>query len=181
MLNPGFGYNDYWAEFKVPDFRSRLELNLSQSFERIEYPFLFLDPQFCWHGGFLWWEGKLREVIHRIADDRFSGRYLPALQFMSQKLACIELFPYHSTSFAHHRLTQHLPSVKQARSFFHDCLMRPAIAGDRTVIVTRQKAGWGVEASKGDLVVYEGGQTRGASLSLNSPGGKAILKRLSVS
>ena len=58
MLNPGFGYSDYWAEFKMPDFRSRLELNLCQSFDRIEYPFLFLDPRFCWHGGFLWWEGK---------------------------------------------------------------------------------------------------------------------------
>ena len=81
-------------------------------------------------------------------------------------------------SFARHRLIQHLPSVRHAQSFFRDFLMRPAIAGERTVIVTRQKAGWGVEKSKGDLVVYEGGHTRGASLSPNSLGGKAILKRL---
>lgn len=178
LLNPGFGYSDYWAEFKVPEFRVSLERNLRQSFDHTEFPFLFLDPQFCWHGGFIWWEGKLRDVIRRIADLRFSGRYLPALRFMSQNLACVELFPYHSAFFAHHGLIQRLPSAVQARSFACDHLIPSAIARQRTVIVTRQKKGWGAQNSEGDLVVYEGGHTRGASLSTNSEGGKAILRRL---
>jgi len=112
LLNPGFGYSDYWAEFKVPEFRSSLERNLYQSFGHTEYPFLFLDPQFCWHGGFIWWEGKLRDVIRRIADTHFSTRYLPALRFMAQNLSCIELFPYHSTFFCS-------SSIDPAPSFRH--------------------------------------------------------------
>lgn len=180
-LNPGFGHSDYWAEFKVPEFRERLKTNLRQSFEGVEYPFPFLDPQFCWHGGFLWWEGKLRDVIRRIAKERFHGRYLPALKFLSQNLACTELIPYHSDSFRDHRLIERLPSVQHARSFVHERLIPDARAGKRTVIVTRQKAGWQVEKGDGNLVVYEGGHTRGASLSTNSAGGKAILKRFSIS
>lgn len=47
MLNPGFNYSDYWAESdecKIPEFRKRLKANLKQSFNGVEYPFLFLDP-----------------------------------------------------------------------------------------------------------------------------------------
>jgi len=179
-LNPGLEFGDYWAEFEVPEFRRSLERNLYQSFDHTGYPFLCLNPQFCWWGGFRWWEGKLRDVIRRIADLRFSGSYLEALRFMAQNLACLELFPYHSTSFAHHGLRKSLPSALQAQSFFQKHLKPDAIEGKRTVIVTRQTESWKIEKSKGDLIVYGKGQARGASLSADSKGGKAILKRFGI-
>jgi len=179
-LNPGLEYRDYWAEFEMPGFRGSLERNLHQSLDHAEYPFLGLDPQFCWWGGFTWWEGKLRDVIRRIADVRFSGGYLEALRFMAQNLACLELFPYHSTSFAHQGLRESLPSAKQAWSFFRDHLKPDAIACKRTVIVTRQAASWEAEKTKGDLIVYGKGQARNAGLSTHSEGGKAILKRFGI-
>jgi hypothetical protein len=181
MLNPGFRYSDYWAEIKVPEFRARLEANLRQSFDGVEYPFLYLDPQFCWHTGFRWWEGKLRDVILKIAKERFNGRYLQALQFLSRNVACIELIPYHSASFTDHQLIQKLPSAHHARSFLHDRLIPEAITEKKTVIATRQKEGWKLQKEVGTLYIYEGGHTRGASLSANSRGGEAILKRFGIS
>jgi hypothetical protein len=49
LLNPGFKPADYYAEWNVPEFRDRVVRNLYQRFEGVEFPFLLLDPQFCWH------------------------------------------------------------------------------------------------------------------------------------
>ena len=96
LLNPGFNYSDYWAESKALKFRERLKRNLDQDFDGVKFPFMFLDPQFCWSSGFQWWEGKLRDVISKIAETK-SKSYFEALRFLSKHLACIELFPYHSS------------------------------------------------------------------------------------
>ncbi len=63
--------------------------NLTQNFENEEFPFLSLDPKFSWHGGFLWWERKLRDVIAQVAKDSFDGRYLDSLRHISTRLAHI--------------------------------------------------------------------------------------------
>ena len=66
MLNPGLGPGDYF-EYKVPSFRKALLANLRQ--ERITgvMPFVSLDPQFAWHGGFSYWHQKLKGVIEALA------------------------------------------------------------------------------------------------------------------
>jgi len=80
LLNPGFSFTDYYAETRVPAFRNRLERTLAQDFGETEFPFLWLDPEYCWHSGFVWWERKLRDVADRIARARFNGRYFDALR-----------------------------------------------------------------------------------------------------
>jgi hypothetical protein len=180
LLNPGFSYADYWAETKMPAFRKRLEDNLQQSFKGVEFPFFGLDPQFCFHGGFVWWEKKLRDVTTAIAKKKFKGRYLDALRYLSGKLACVELVPYHSSSFRAHALIDQLPSVKMVQKFVRESLVPDADAGRRTLIVTRQARAWGLPPGTKNLVIYKGGHTRGASLSPNSPGGKAILQRYDI-
>jgi hypothetical protein len=180
LLNPGFGYSDYWAESYGPDFRKRSIETLHQSFGDTDFPFMFLDPTFCWHGGFLWWEKKLREVIREIAARKFKGNYREGLRSLSSKLACVELVPYHSSSFGEHRLIEKLASVQAARDFVRGGLMADAQANKRTVIVTRQVKAWGVKPGTANLVIYEGGHTRGASLGPNSSGGKAILQRYGI-
>src|ERR1700722_8764281 len=120
LLNPGFEYADYWAESRSLEFRQRLRINLLQEFEGIDFPFVCLDPEFCWHPGFRWWERKLRDVITRIAEKKFytsKTRYLDALRSLSQRLAAIELIPYHSQSFRAHSLLRTLPSVAVARPY----------------------------------------------------------------
>jgi hypothetical protein len=176
LLNPGFDYSDYWAETMVPDFRSRLIETTHQSLASREYPFWALDPSFCWHTGFMWWERRLREVIQQIAASKFGGSYKDALRDLSGKLACVELIPYHSASFRDHRLIEHLPSVMHAKNFVLKTLLPEAKVGKRTLIVTRRAGDWGLK-DEDNVIVYGGGHTRGASLSPRSRGGKAILRR----
>ncbi len=180
LLNPGFSYIDYYAETRVPAFRRRLEKNLAQEFAGVEFPFLWLDPEFCWHSGFIWWEKKLRRLIEKIAEGKFSGRYLYALRDLSSRLAIVELVPYHSLSFQGHALIDCLPSVAQARCYVHDVLLPATKTGVKTVIVTRQKDAWGLKDRGEHLEIYSGGQTRGASLGPGTPGGGAILKRYGI-
>ncbi len=180
LLNPGFSYADYWAEYKVSAFRKRSEETLLQSLDGVEFPFFGLDPQFCFHGGFLWWEKKLRDVITAVAKKKPRRTYLEALRELSRRLACVELVPYHSSSFRAHALIGELPSVKMAQRFVRESLVPEARAGRRTLIVTRQARAWGLPKGGKNVITYAGGHTRGASLSPNSDGGKAILKRFGV-
>ncbi len=180
LLNPGFSLTDYYAETRMPAFRARLEEMLAQNFERIDFPFLWLDPEYCWHAGFVWWERKLRDVVVLIAELKFGGRYLDALRDISRRLAYVELVPYHSRSFKAHRLIQQLPSVNAARRFAQNGLTDAANKGDKTIIVTRQEREWAIPKGTRNLVVYKGGLARGASLGPNTPGGKEILARYGI-
>ncbi|MBI4082468.1 MAG: hypothetical protein HY423_07645 [Candidatus Lambdaproteobacteria bacterium] len=180
LLNPGFSYTDYWAETRVPQYRHRLKENIRQSFRGVKFPFLWLDPEFCWHSGFAWWERKLRDVLTVIAKKEFRSSYLKALQDLSTKLAHLELVPYHSPAFRAHALIRQLRSVELAQQFVRDVLVPKANAGNLTLIVTRQSATWGIPPRTKNLVVYSGGETRGASLSRKSQGGKAILRHYGI-
>jgi hypothetical protein len=176
LLNPGVTYTDYWGETHVPEFRKRLLSNLNQQFNKTDYGFLYLDPQFCWHSGFVWWEKKFRELVQEIARLKFDGNYRDALRDFSHRVASVELIPYHSASFHEHKIINRLPSVAKVRAFVQDNLVPAARAGKKTLIVTRQATAWGLTAEKDKIVVYEGGHTRGASLSPRSEGGRAILR-----
>lgn len=176
LLNPGFSYTDYWGETHVPEFRKRLVSNLRQEFEKTDYGFLYLDPQFCWHSGFVWWEKKFREVVQEIARLRFAGDYREALKEFSHRIASVELVPYHSSSFHEHGVIERLPSVEKVRTFVKETLEPAARTGEKTLIITRQTKVWGL-ASEKNIIIYGGGHTRGASLSPRSAGGKAILRR----
>jgi hypothetical protein len=177
LLNPGLSHSDYFAETRMPAFRRRLELNLRQSFEATDFPFFWLDPEFCWHAGFGGWERKLRDVATVIARERFGGRYLDALRSFAGRMAHLDLVPYHSPSFRAHSLVERLPSVEAARGFVYRSLLPAARRGEKTIIVTRQAARWRLPTKGRGLVVYSGGQTRGASLGPSTSGGRAILRR----
>jgi hypothetical protein len=180
LLNPGFGFTDYYAETRMPQFRRRLERMLAQDFAGTDFPFLSLDPEFCWHSGFVYWEGKLREVISDIAKTQFGGRYFDALRDVSKRLACVELVPYHSPSFNAHRLIADLPSVRAAKCFAKGALVTAANQEKKTIIVPRSVRAWGLPKDTRNLVEYDVAHARGASLGRESKGGKAILKRYCI-
>jgi len=181
LLNPGLAYSDYWAESKSKAFRQRLEDNLQQSFSGNYSPFFKLDPQFCWCSGFDWWESKLHEVIKLIAEHK-KVKYVDAMLDLSTKLACLELVPYHSSSFGSHSLLKNLPSVKMMKKFVQETLVPEANKDKRTLIVTRLTKEWGFHGTKStdNLVIYDKKHARGASLSPKSDGGKAILRRYGI-
>ena len=175
LLNPGFIHADYYTEENSASYRSRLAKNLLQDFDQIEFPFLSLDPEFCWHPGFGWWEGKLREVVGRIASHRYENNYIAVLRDLASRIAAIELVPYHSASFSAWPLRHQLPSALAARAYVRDVLAKD----DKLIIVTRRAEDWALNESE-NVVVYAGGETRGASLSPASRGGRAILARYGI-
>jgi hypothetical protein len=154
---------------------------LRQELDGVEFPFYSLDPELCWYSGFRWWEGKLRDIAAIIANRKFKGRYLDALRELSQRIAVIELVPYHSIAFKGRRLVGVLPSTAQARDLARLDLVKRASSGRALVIVMRKVAGWRLDAIKcPDVVVYATAQSRSASLSSQSSGGQAILKRFGI-
>jgi len=178
QLNPGLQFVDYWAEDNMPIFRKRFVANLRQDFEGVKSPFLYLDPQFCWHSGFVYWEAKLRHVASVIAEKKFEKSYFDALRYLSRHLAVIELVPYHSASFGAHSLIGRLPSATAAREFVRKSLVPEAKAGRRTLIVARRAKEWHLPKGCKDIVIYSPKLAQGAGFGPHSPGAKAILKRL---
>jgi hypothetical protein len=176
QLNPGFHFTDYYGDWEVPTFRRRLIRNLRQELDRIEFPFVFLDPEFCWHPGFGWWEEKLRDVARIIAKRKYRGRYLDALRELSRRVAAIELVPYHSISFHDHRLIKHLATAQQAKQYARTNLVATALSAKSLIIITRKVVEWGLRRMRnGRVVLYPPALARGASLGSGTPGGKAIL------
>jgi hypothetical protein len=140
------------------------------------FHFYSLDPELCWYSGYRWWEGKLRDIAATIANRKYKGRYLDALRELSQRIAVIELVPYHSIAFKEHRLVRLLPSTARARDFVQSAASRQVL-----VIAMRKVAAWGLATTKYPGVVrYATAQSRSASLRSTSLGGRAILERFGI-
>ncbi len=180
-LNPGHALGDYYAEYKDPSFRKVLLNNLRQESRDQHQSFIFLDPQFAWDGGFNYWHGKLEGVIGELATYR-GVSFAQARSDLSEKLAVIELVPYHSVSSgAVGNLPDKLDSSQLAKEFVKNHVLEKVRNGNAIVIVVRQVRRWD-EALGGSLqeghgvIRYTQGEARGASLSPRTRGGKAILK-----
>jgi len=140
-------------------------------------PFFFLDPRFAWHGGFDWWNSKLAKVIDRLAAARKTS-FAEARTYLGSKLASIEMIPYHSASFKDQGgWLRNLRSVSLARAFVKQSVLPRVKRGKAIVIVTRKVRLWDLPRCSG-VVKYTAGQAIGAHLTPNTPGGRAILKRL---
>jgi len=179
LLNPGFETADYVADTD-PDLHAAEVRTLYQTLDDVEFPFIFLDPRFCWSGGYRWWESKLRDVTRQFALDH-GIRYYEALSRVASRVAAIEVFPYHSSSGP--AGLERLPSSAAAREFVRDNLVPRARDGELTLIVTRAAAAWGLSIADDDgqnIVVYSGAETRAAYLTSLSRGGAAIAARLRV-
>jgi hypothetical protein len=174
-LNPGLGPGDYYAEYKVPKFRKALLANLKQKFKRDSLPFLFLDPQYAWHGGFAWWHRKLADVIARLAQTR-KEEFAKARAYLARELASIELVAYHSSKSAG-GWVRRLPFVSLARAFVHDFVIPRVRRGEAVAIAIRQEKIWGLPKEIG-FVSYTSQEALAASLSAHSRGGRAILQHL---
>jgi hypothetical protein len=179
MLNPGLGPGDYFGEYQISGFRDVILSNLKQDFSDKYLPFLFLDPQYSWHGGFTWWHSKFAGVIKELARIRHLT-FAAARSELGRSLACIELFPYHSHSFSDAGgWIRDLPSVQLARNYVHDFVMPRVRQKEAIIIVTRQVRVWDLHPGEG-VIVYSPIEARAAHLTPNSPGGRAIITHLST-
>jgi hypothetical protein len=172
LLNPGFGNLDLFAEEQSPEFRNKLIKTLGG-----QCPHLGFDPSLHWTGGFQWTTRKFRTLIEKVQNDR-SWSMHKTLSFFAEHVATVELVPYHS---AHYHLSpkvvDRLKSVNLVRKFVVEDLARRAADGDCTIIVTRKAREWGIRNGP-NILVYPPSESRSAHLSINTRGGKAILKQL---
>ena len=178
MLNPGLGPGDYFAEHTIKNYRVALIKNLRQDNTNDEYPFLFLDPQFSWHPGFVYWQSKLHEIITQLADQ---SNYQASLKQLAQNISCLQLVPYHSKSFHFPpSILRKLGSTKLIIEYVQDELAPKARREDILVIVIRGKSIWNLPKHK-NIIIYESNEARFARLTLSSHGGKAIAQQLNLS
>jgi hypothetical protein len=180
QLNPGFNYSDYYAEYRNAAFHDRKKKTLLQETGDFEYPVIFLDPQFCWHPGFSYWEGKFRKIISEFAKRRDCS-YLLAQKELSTRLAILELVPYHSENFKpDFKDIKRLPSVRRMIDFVHELVGR-ALKGEITLIVLRKGTELGLATKRPNLIVLGRYQAQGANLTMREDGtgpGDAVLMRL---
>jgi hypothetical protein len=173
-LNPGLGAGDYYAEYEVAKFRRALRANLEQKFRRGSLPFLFLDPQYAWHGGFAWWHRKLAGVISCLSKT-WEVDFAKARERLAGKLVSVELVPYHSSELASRWFR--LESISLVRSFVANEVVGRVRTGKAIAIAIRQARIWGLPKQNG-FVSYTPLEARAASLSPDSRGGRAILRHL---
>jgi hypothetical protein len=175
LLNPGFSPGDYFGEYERTDFKEALKQNLKQEFSGVQYPFLYLDPRFCWHPGFRWWEAKLRKTLRHVADAQHKGNYLLALKAAPQRIASIELVPYHSRRFAGGKLEAKLESALSAKAWVRDCLIPRALDGELVIVATYK---WHLKNHRDHVVSLSRFQALAAPLTPTTKGGRLILAQL---
>ena len=183
MLNPGLGPGDYF-EYKVPGFQQALLANLRQEKISGVMPFVFLDPQFAWHGGFGYWHRKLKRVIEKLAASKCIS-LAKARAMLGRELAVVQLVPYHS-AVSNPKALKQLPSVCLAKDFVRQTVDERVRAQDAIVIVIRQVKTWnqclpGALREEHGIIRYKHSESIGASLGPKTRGGRAILRKLGVS
>ncbi len=179
MLNPGYESHDYFAELEVSAYREAALKNLRQEFDHDAYPFYLLNPEFAWSGGYAWWHKKFASIIDEISK-KTGMSYADVRRHLSQKIASIELVPYHSTSFYDPASwTKKLESAKLARKFVNEYVLPKVQKDEAILIVTRQVREWNLPEHN-NITAYSNGEARGAHLSPASRGGRAIIERLTT-
>lgn len=179
MLNPGFEVQNYQEVNISTDLTSAMCRTLAQELSSVEFPNFCFDPDLCWTGAFRWWERKFRQIAkQRLSPNGPHNHYRDALKELSERVASLELFPYKSNSFRHHKLVEALPSSKAVLHFARCELFERAQTEKVTVIMTRQVNRWDLAANFPNVIRYEGAAARGAHVGPDTEGGKAILKHL---
>jgi hypothetical protein len=120
-LNPGFSEEEVAYHHLDEYFRSAALANLSHAPQ--PYPFYFLDPAVS-SPGHRWWQSRLRTLLERVPVGR-----------LSQRLLCVEYFPYHSARFS-----AAVPRVPSQEYSFQ--LVRDAVGRGAVIIAMRASRSW---------------------------------------
>ena len=177
-LNPGFSIRDYYEESYCRKIIRRRKQRLKDINSEKDFPWLSLNPEFAWTGGYEYWTKKLKPVIKKLMETH-KVSYVDTLQLLSNKIAVLELVPYHSKSFGLPELKMDkLESVRLMRDFVKQDLLERSNKNGTIIIVTRKAKYWELLKRK-NVIVYNKNQARSASFGLNSKGGKAIINLLS--
>lgn len=152
-LNPGFMPCDYFAE-QNGEFREALKKNLRQKNTDDTYPHICLNPRFSWHPGFTYWQRRLHDITKALMKKE-DIKYQQALSQLAQKVACLELMPYHSKSSPNFSPLKNLPSIRAMLDYVRQVLVKRVRAGTAIIIAIRGGENWGLPKHK-NIIVYKG-------------------------
>jgi|JI8StandDraft_2_1071088.scaffolds.fasta_scaffold01546_2 hypothetical protein len=97
MLNPGFIQMDIKSEEMDKDLKEAFIKNLHQDFTGVEYPLVFLDPRFQYHGGGMYWLKRLKPLIEKLQEK--NDNYIENLKLLAKNICIVQTVPYHSIEF----------------------------------------------------------------------------------
>lgn len=175
MLNPGFNAGDYFGE-EQREFKMALMQNLQQENANLDYPFIYLAPNFSWNGGGIYWQKKLRGFTNHLSL-HLSLLYRESLKLIAQKVAVLQLIPYHSKNEPPAQLWKKLASVRAMQAYVKNVLVEKAVKGDVIIIATRKVKEWDLPEHI-NIVKFNSQESRGVHLSPTTKGGDLIIQKL---
>jgi hypothetical protein len=161
FLNPGLAPNDLAYERENLEFANILRENLGGSGR-----YFYLLETFSDHPGYHWASRIFGADIRERHTDCF---------------CVLQLVPYHSTAGNPARAVAHrLDSTRAIKAFARNSLIPRARKGEIGVVVARSSKLWGVddEMEGDDLIIYRGGECRGAFQTQRTRGGQLMRRRL---
>jgi hypothetical protein len=173
LTNPGVAPGDYRAE-EDQAFLDAYDRNLKQDFGDYQFPFFHLDPRLHWTPAFRWWASRLQPLIELAQDNQKSMSYQDALKYVANKVAVLELAPYHSPNqqaLGHLGKWQGLRSVEAMKRFSRTLCSDPR----KTIVMYRQRAEW---AHGHDCQCIPAPSARGVSLNQKLLEGGTVLDNL---
>ncbi|GAA4824801.1 hypothetical protein [Algivirga pacifica] len=164
MLNPGLSFIDYHAEIETPSskFIDELKRNLKQENLNKNYPLIYLNPSYAWHSGSNYWLKKFKALILSLQEE-LNISFIDAIKIISQNIAIIELYPYHSKQFTNNSSVQKLSSVQIIKEFVHNYLVPKAVNNEICIISTRQSRTWNLLEHQ-NIISFTGSDSRSAHL-----------------
>lgn len=173
MRNPGFSAKEYEIEARH-EIHKGLADNLRQDFADDKPRFWYFSPGAKDHPGYEYW---YRRFGIATSEENLRSK-------LEQRLAVIQWYPYHSKKFAGACWLHKLPSVCAAKQYVTSSILPRAREGNGKgkvlVIVARAATDFGIEPSMetDNLVIYTGGEPRGAWLTPKTRGGARIRRWL---
>jgi hypothetical protein len=177
MSHPGMKPLDFEVEDKKLEYRQALLQGLRQENADVEYPFVFLNPDFAWHTGYQYWKKRLGAIPVKIAAALGIEEH-EAVRLLAREMACIQLVPYHTPHLKMTReLEPFLSSMEAAISFVQEALLLRAQRGEIMIVVVQKARYWDLR-ERDNIVIYGGSECRGAYLTPKTRGGKAMIRWL---
>ncbi len=155
LNNPGLGDLDYIAEDRFPELRRSIIRSLRQELDP-DYPMIYLNPAFSWHGGGQYWISRFKQYISLIMSKE-NVAFHEAMSVLSKQICCLEYLPYHSARFGlKESVLETLHSTRLVKKYTEKDLLPRAARGEIGIIVARGKSRWGIENPSDNVVFLKG-------------------------
>lgn len=185
-LNPGFSDDDCYIEkpYNIDGYPNYSEELLNQLNPKAKDKTLFWlteksDEVKNLSGGAKWWRGKLDQNDQTVSLVAQIAKYFnfdkeTVFKWLSENMAAIELFPYHSKKFSKSLLNK-CKSSEIIKEYVRQVLIPEANDGKRLVCFTRSLKDWGVDKLENDHnIIRNNKSVQNITFNVKLPFGESI-------